>query len=183
MSLETHVDSSASTDVSSSSSGQTVAEQVKFSMRGLPLLDGGATMSLLGNGQHMWAHAKVYSTGGENGLHSHAIEDHLFIVLSGKALFSFGDDSHYEASPFEGVFLRKGTRYKFRAEGGENLVLMRVGAAEVSMPFDLDDTYRVPKEILSARRAPDGSYADGAAKANGAHSEAVVVRAGAFFAE
>jgi len=162
--------------------GRSVAETVRFSMRGLPLLKRGATMDLLGNGHHMWAHAKVYSTGGENALHKHETEDHLFFVLSGKAVFSFGDESSFEALPFEGVFLPKGTQYKFRADGGENLVLIRVGAAVLEHPEDLDDTFHVPKELIKTRRAPDGKFADGSAKNNGAHSEPVEYLPGVHFA-
>jgi len=168
--------------VPSQAAGKSVADSVRFSMRGLPLLKSGATMDLLGNGQHMWAHAKVYSTGGENSLHQHDVEDHLFIVLSGKAVFSFGDDSSVEALPFEGVFLRKGTFYKFRAEGGENLVLMRVGAAVVDHPDELDETYHVPKELIKTRKSTDGKFADGGAKKNGTASEPVEYLPGARFA-
>ena len=40
----------------------------------------------------LWAHSKVYSKGGENALHSHDIEDHVFLVLQGEASFFFGDE-------------------------------------------------------------------------------------------
>ena len=60
---------------------QNIASHVKFSMRGIPLLESGATMASLGSAPALWAHSKVYSTGGENTLHSHDIEDHCFLVL------------------------------------------------------------------------------------------------------
>jgi mannose-6-phosphate isomerase-like protein (cupin superfamily) len=161
--------------------GESTAQQVRITLRGLPLLNRGATMGLLGRGEHMWAHSKVYSSGGENALHSHDTEDHLFLVLSGKALFSFQDESECEALPFEGVFLPKGTRYRFRAVGEENLVLIRVGAATVNNPHDVDETYQVPKELLKQRRAPDGHVANGAAAANKTPSEPVEYKEGAFF--
>jgi mannose-6-phosphate isomerase-like protein (cupin superfamily) len=166
----------------SSEAGTNTAQQVHISMRGLPLLNRGATMDLLGRGEHMWAHSKVYSSGGENALHSHDTEDHLFLVLSGKALFSFQDESECEAMPFEGVFLRKGTRYKFRAVGEDNLVLIRVGAATVNNPHDVDETYQVPRELLKQRRAPDGNVANGSASANKTPSEPVEYKPGATFA-
>ena len=57
------------------------AARLRFSMRNLPLLEGGATMELLGLSPMLWAHSKVYSSGGENALHSHDIEDHVFLIL------------------------------------------------------------------------------------------------------
>src|SRR6202012_123138 len=92
----------------SESPPRTTAEAVRFSMRGEPLLASGATMRSLGTAGNLWAHSKVYSTGGQNGMHCHDVEDHCFVVLQGEATFQFGDGSSLTARPFEGVMLPKG---------------------------------------------------------------------------
>ena len=165
------------------SAGDTVADQVGFSMRGLPLLSSGATMGSLGNTGHLWAHSKVYSSGGENALHKHDIEEHLFLVLQGEATFYFGDGSTRVARPFEGVMLPKGTLYRFVAnEASGNLVMIRVGSALITRPNDVDPRYNVPRELLEGRTNKENRVADGEAKDNGAHSQKVAFLPGQFFA-
>ena len=159
-----------------------VADQVTFSMRGLPLLASGATMGSLGNTGHLWAHSKVYSSGGENALHKHDTEEHLFLVLQGEATFYFGDGSTRVARPFEGVILPKGTLYRFLAnETSVNLVMIRVGSALIERPDDIDPKYNVPRELLDGRRDKSNKVADGESKVNGAHSQKVEVLPGQFF--
>src|SRR5262249_30843416 len=68
-----------------------VDEAVVFSMRNQPLLEQGTTYDSLATAENLWAAIKVYASGGENALHSHAGEDHIFIVMQGKAVFTFGD--------------------------------------------------------------------------------------------
>ena len=64
---------------------------VVFSMRNLPLLEQGTTYDPLATAENLWVSVKVYASGGENALHSHGGEDHSFIVLQGKANFTFAD--------------------------------------------------------------------------------------------
>lgn len=159
------------------------ADQLKFSLRNLPLLEGGATMDLLGLAPMMWAHSKVYSTGGENALHSHQIEDHVFLILQGRATFHFGDGSATEAGAFEGVMVPRGTQYRFHANEAEgNLVMFRVGAAQVKDSTDLDPKFAIPREALQSRADPRGGLAPGDAKQNGVAAQPTVFKAGAFFA-
>jgi len=159
------------------------AAKLKFSMRNLPLLEGGATMDLLGLSPMLWAHSKVYSAGGENALHSHDIEDHLFFILQGKATFHFGDGSTTEAGTFEGVMVPRGTRYRFHAhEELGNLVMLRVGAAPVKDSSDLHPKFAIPNEALRSRADSQGQYAAGDAPKNGTASQPTVFKAGAFFA-
>jgi mannose-6-phosphate isomerase-like protein (cupin superfamily) len=158
-----------------------IANQVNFSMRGLPLLSSGATMASLGRAKALWAHSKVYSTGGENSLHSHETEDHCFMVLQGEATFHFGDGSSFVARPFEGVVLPRGTLYRFASSSEENLVMFRVGSALVANSDDVDPHFQMPREALNSRSAANGQYADGLAKKNGAHSQPTVFIEGAFF--
>jgi Cupin domain len=158
----------------------TTADQVKFSMRGLPLLESGATMGSLGRAPALWAHAKVYSTGGENALHSHDIEDHCFLVLQGEATFDFGDGSSMVVRPFEGVVLPRGTVYRFTANPVGNLVLFRVGGAAIANSNDVEPKYQMPREALKSRKRPDGTLGD--AGKDGAHAKPTVFKAGSFFA-
>jgi mannose-6-phosphate isomerase-like protein (cupin superfamily) len=163
--------------------GATTAEKLKFSMRNLPLLEGGATMEILGLTPLMWAHSKVYSAGGENALHAHDTEDHLFFVLQGRATFEFADGSTTGARQYEGVMIPRGTLYKFHAHEEEgNLVLLRVGAAVVKDSSDLHPRFNIPREALDARSDRTGAAAPGDAKANGTAAQPTVFKPGAFFA-
>jgi mannose-6-phosphate isomerase-like protein (cupin superfamily) len=159
------------------------AAQLKFSMRNLPLLEGGATMELVGLAPMMWAHSKVYSAGGENALHSHDIEDHVFLILQGRATFDFGDGSSADARAFEGVMVPRGVKYRFQAHEAEgNLVMFRVGSAAIKDSSDLDPKFAIPREALKSRADPQGNYAAGDAGKNGTAAQATVFKAGAFFA-
>lgn len=159
------------------------AEKLSFSMRNLPLLEGGATMELLGLAPMLWAHSKVYSSGGENALHSHAIEDHVFLILQGEATFHFGDGSTKQVRAFEGVVVPSGTLYRFHAnESAGNLVMFRVGAAVVKDSSDLHPRFHIPREALQSRSDPQGQPAAGDAQRNGVASQPTVFQAGAFFA-
>jgi mannose-6-phosphate isomerase-like protein (cupin superfamily) len=159
------------------------AERLTFSMRNLPLLEKGATMDLLGLSPLMWAHAKVYSAGGENALHSHDIEDHVFFVLQGEATFHFGDGSSATVRPFEGSMIPRGTLYRFHAnEAKGNLVMLRVGAAVVKDSSDLDPKFALPREALQSRSDPQGRYAAGDDKRNGTAAQETVFKPGEVFA-
>ena len=100
----------------------------KFSMNGLQLLASGQSTKPLVAAENLWMHSKVYSRGGENASHAHVAEDHAFFVLAGQAEFTFGDGDTVEAGRYEGVMIPKGTQYRFEAQGGENLVMIRIGA-------------------------------------------------------
>lgn len=162
---------------------KSAAETLKFSMRNLPLLDGGATMELLGLSPLLWAHSKVYSSGGENALHAHDTEDHLFFVLQGRGVFYFGDGSTTEAGQYEGVMVPRGTLYRFHAVEAEgNLVMLRVGAAVVQNSANLHPKFNIPIEALTNRSNAQGLAAPGDAKSNGTAAQPTVYRPGAFFA-
>jgi mannose-6-phosphate isomerase-like protein (cupin superfamily) len=161
----------------------TTADKLKFSMRNLPLLDGGATMELLGLSPGLWAHSKVYSAGGENALHMHDIEDHLFFILQGKGVFHFADGSTTTAGQYEGVMVPRGTLYRFHAdESLGNLVMLRVGAANIANSSDLDPRFNIPREALTKRSDAQGQAAKGDDKKNGTAAQPTVFKPGAFFA-
>ena len=98
-----------------------------FSMRNLPLLEQGTTYDPLATAENLWLSMKVYASGGENALHSHGGEDHAFIIMQGKATFTFGDGRTQVVGVHEGVMIPKDVEYKFTADEAENLVMMRVG--------------------------------------------------------
>jgi mannose-6-phosphate isomerase-like protein (cupin superfamily) len=76
----------------------------------------------------MWVVLKTYAQDGENELHAHPNEDHVFLVLQGEADFYGPKDETRRVTKFDGILLPRGTFYWFRAVGTEPLVMARVGA-------------------------------------------------------
>jgi mannose-6-phosphate isomerase-like protein (cupin superfamily) len=108
------------------------------------LLAQGRTMDLLAATDLLHAHIKVYAEGGENGLHTHDHEDHIFLVLTGEATFYTGvEEKQQVVGRYQGILLPKGAYYRFESTGSENLVLFRIGAQIPGTPHD--------------RTKPDGS--------------------------
>jgi mannose-6-phosphate isomerase-like protein (cupin superfamily) len=70
---------------------------------------------------------KSYAGGGENEFHTHALEDHTFIILQGRATFQQPDKPSRTLGRNEGILLPAGSFYKFEAVGDEPLVILRVG--------------------------------------------------------
>lgn len=91
------------------------------------LLDQGRTDTPLTASEDMTVRVKVYASGGENELHAHPYEDHVFIVLQGSARFFGADGELAQLRPIEGIMLPKGSLYRFNATSAEPLVLLRVG--------------------------------------------------------
>jgi mannose-6-phosphate isomerase-like protein (cupin superfamily) len=101
-----------------------------FDVAGDPLLDQGSSMRLIAATDEMWLHLKVYSNGGENGLHAHTDEDHAFVVLQGQATYADEEGTEYVVNRYEGVLVPRGALYRFQSTGEENLVLLRVGSSQ-----------------------------------------------------
>lgn len=92
------------------------------------MLSAGRSETVLAASPQLTLRLKVYASGGENTLHAHANEDHLFIVLQGTAEFS---DAHGSLGFFganEGVLLPRGSVYRFMVSSTEPLVMLRVGS-------------------------------------------------------
>lgn len=68
--------------------------------------------------------------GGENGLHTHIDEDHVFVVLQGEAQFFDLDGPLPVLRKHQALSLPRGSFYSFSNEGEEPLVLLRFGAME-----------------------------------------------------
>ena len=95
-----------------------------------PYLAQGRTTDVRARTDLMTITAKVYAEGGENAMHHHPHEDHSFIVLEGEATFHIElDENTKVVSRYEGVMLPKGVNYWFQSTGGQNLVMIRVGAS------------------------------------------------------
>lgn len=76
----------------------------------------------------MWVVLKTYASDGENELHAHPNEDHVFLVLQGEAEF-FGPKGELKrVKKHDGILLPRGTFYWFKAIGEEPLVMARIGA-------------------------------------------------------
>ncbi len=92
------------------------------------LLDQGRTDTTVAKTNNMVARLKVYASGGENGLHTHPNEDHMFVIMQGSARFYDQDGEGKELKTHEGIMIPAGAYYWFEATSTEPLVLMRVGS-------------------------------------------------------
>ena len=157
-------------------------DAVVFSMRNLPLLEQGTSYDPLATAENLWAAVKVYASGGENALHSHGGEDHAFIVLQGKATFSFADGTTRLVGTHEGVMIPKNVQYKFEADEAENLVLLRVGGGARSVKgLDHLTPFGTPKDVVQQTTFGDGSVKVGSAPKNGETAKKRVYAEGKFF--
>lgn len=159
-----------------------VDNAVVFSMRNLPLLEQGTTYDPLATAENLWLAMKVYASGGENALHSHGGEDHAFIVMQGKATFTFGDGRTQVVGLHEGVMIPKNVLYKFEADEAENLVLMRVGAGERNVKgLDNLTPFGTPRDVVQQTSFGDGSIKVGTDPKNGETSKKRVYARGKYF--
>lgn len=159
-----------------------IDEAVVFSMRNLPLLEQGTSYDPLATAENLWAAVKVYASGGENALHAHGGEDHAFIVLQGKATFTFGDGTTRLVTTHEGVMIPKNVQYKFEADEAENLVLLRVGGGErVVKGLDHLTPFGTPKDVVQQTKFGDGSVKVGTDAKNGETAKKRVYAEGKFF--
>ncbi|CAN5353049.1 hypothetical protein BH10PSE17_BH10PSE17_26260 [soil metagenome] len=89
----------------------------------------GRTNQVLGATSMMSVVLKTYASGGENELHAHPNEDHLFVIMQGQAEFFGPNDEMKIVGTNDCVLLPKGSLYWFKAMPGDPLVMLRVGAA------------------------------------------------------
>ena len=137
----------------------------KFTLRA-PLLDQGRSDTTIASTDNMVARLKVYASGGENGLHTHPHEDHMFLILAGSARFYDKDGNETDVPTHSGIMLPAGAYYRFEATSTEPLVLMRVGCRTSDKP-------------MSGRLNIEGKPMPGDSKEN--KQVEMVVRPGAFF--
>ncbi len=89
----------------------------------------GRTNQVLGASRLMNVVLKTYASGGENEIHAHPNEDHLFVVLQGGAVFFGPNGEAREVFKNDCVLVPNGALYRFTAKEEESLVMLRVGAA------------------------------------------------------
>lgn len=130
-----------------------------FSANGFPLLSAGSTTDLVARTSSLWIHVKVYADGGENGLHAHRAEDHVFVVLEGEATFYDETGAETVVSRNDGILIPRKTLYRFRSSGNTNLVMLRIGSAAGE-----EDLF----EASGQRVGQSGQPAPGDAPENGA---------------
>lgn len=96
---------------------------------------------------------KTYASGGENELHAHTNEDHLFVVLQGAATFYGPRGEERIVRRNGGIVLPKGVLYRFIAHEEEPLVLLRVGAVhdQEADPLARIDEHGAPFDGYSER--------------------------------
>ena len=92
------------------------------------LLEQGRSNQVVADTGNMWVNLKVYSSGGENGLHNHTNQDHFHLVLEGSARFFGPHGEEIDCGQYEGIMLPAGSFYRFHATSEEPLILLRVGA-------------------------------------------------------
>ncbi|MEQ8193292.1 MAG: cupin domain-containing protein [Rhodospirillales bacterium] len=99
------------------------------------LLEDGRSIEPLAETENLWTWLKVYASGGENTLHAHTKEDHMFIVLNGRGKFYGPNGEVKELGRNEGLMLPAGSFYNFHCSSEEPLVLLRVGSRAEEGPI------------------------------------------------
>ena len=97
---------------------------------GIEILAHGKKSEMKAKSNLMTVMMKCHAEGGENSLHTHATEDHVFVVLQGEATFHLGlEENEVVLHRYQGLMIPMGTYYRFQSTGDENLIQIRVGAA------------------------------------------------------
>jgi mannose-6-phosphate isomerase-like protein (cupin superfamily) len=125
-----------------------------FSMKA-QMLAQGRTDTVLAATDDLSVRLKVYASGGENELHAHPSEDHVFVILQGSARFYGPDGETQDVGKNQGFMMPKGMLYRFNATStDECLVMLRVG------------TPNFQKQAKDDRLGRDGKPLVGDSKAN-----------------
>lgn len=142
-------------------------EQAKVVQLKTQLVKEGHTRYLLAETDLMTLRIHCYAPGiGENALHAHTKEDHIFLVLQGKAQFTTGREGKnlITAEKNHAVVLPAGCYYQFCNSGSDSLVMARIGAGS---------------DKADQRLNPDGSAIPGRTHEQGAAKPVLIE--GAFF--
>ena len=103
------------------------ARPTLFSMRA-QMLEQGRTDTVLAATEDLSVRLKVYASGGENELHAHPTEDHVFVVLQGSARFYGPEDEIQDVGANQGFLMPRGMLYRFHATSDDEcLVMLRIG--------------------------------------------------------
>jgi mannose-6-phosphate isomerase-like protein (cupin superfamily) len=125
-----------------------------------PLLSEGLLTKFVAAAGKMDVAMKSYARGGENTLHAHTKQDHLFVVLQGRARFCDQDGNERELGLHEGILMAKGWFYKFESSGNEPLVMLRVASGEYdSLDERKNDRIGVDGNLLEST-SEENNYTD-----------------------
>ena len=105
----------------------TVESLIPFHLR-TAILESGRSHTYLAETENLSVVIKCYASGGENALHAHPNEDHVFVVLQGEATYHDSETKTLVLIHNDGVAVPAGALYRFESSGDEPLVLLRVGA-------------------------------------------------------
>jgi mannose-6-phosphate isomerase-like protein (cupin superfamily) len=98
-----------------------------FSMKA-QMLEQGRTDTVLACTEDLSVRLKVYASGGENELHAHPSEDHVFVIMQGSARFYGPDGEIQDVVRNQGFMMPRGMLYRFHATStDECLVMLRIG--------------------------------------------------------
>ena len=93
------------------------------------LVKKGRSRELLSETDYSTFRIHCYATRtGENAMHAHLNEDHIFVVLQGTATFSGLNGEIIKLGKNNAIVLPKGCFYQFANYGEEPLVMIRFGA-------------------------------------------------------
>ena len=146
----------------------TIMPQAQFFDLKTPYLDQGRSRKNASATEVMTVVGMVYAEGGENAMHHHENEDHVFLIMQGEATFHIeSDDNIRVVKKYDGVMIPQGVNYWFISSGDENLVMARIGARH--------------HEGKITRAFPDGSPFDGSSEEN--KQVEMIVRPGPGFGE
>jgi mannose-6-phosphate isomerase-like protein (cupin superfamily) len=133
-------------------------KQAKVVQLKTQLVREGHTRYMLAETDLMTLRIHCYAPGiGENALHSHTKEDHIFLVLQGTAQFNTGMDGKtvLKAAKNQAIVLPAGCYYQFCNDSDTPLVMARIGAGP-----DKQDQRLNP----DGTAIPGRTYEQGAAK-------------------
>ena len=129
------------------------------------MLDQGRTDTVLAATEDLSVRLKIYASGGENELHTHVDEDHVFILLQGSARFYGPENDTVDVKAYQGIMMPKGILYRFQATSNkECLVMLRIGTPNFQKQGSNDRLAMDGKPLISdskENRTEPGMFKDG----------------------
>ena len=141
------------------------AKPTSFSLKA-QMLEKGRTDTVLAATEDLSIRLKVYASGGENELHAHPDEDHVFVLLQGSARFYGPDGETVDLAAHQGMMMPKGLLYRFHATSeDECLVMLRIGTPNFQKQAKVDRIGRDGKPLRvdsKANKSVPVIFTDGA---------------------
>ncbi|TMB74037.1 MAG: cupin domain-containing protein [Deltaproteobacteria bacterium] len=120
-------------DISDTKGGQLKMEASTFKLK-TPQITGGRSHIPLASTEHMSVGLNYYIPGRKNKLHTHPGEDHIFVVMDGRATFYNKEHQPIVLNKGEGIMLPENHYYYFQSTGDKPLALFRVSAKKDNKP-------------------------------------------------